>query len=769
MKRNILFVTLGLISSIMIQRYFQTFVYVFILGLLVIYTYYGNKKYGLPLILGSSLLLLPLIFINNNQFEVGQKLYVEGEVTKTFDKIENYQRVEIKLKDNKKISLSVTNNDEINLYDNIIANIEITDINTLNNFNLNNMENYYYINYISNSANAIDIENYETTSLIKKFKNKIINTWETSIDSGLDGNNAGIVKKLVLSNSNDFEDELNDIYSEMGISHLLAISGLHIFLIIGFSDYILKKSKVSYIIRFTIIISVLILYSFILDFPSSINRAVLMYSIKVISDIRKIKLSNIDIIFLSAIIILTFSPRSLFELGFQLSYLSVLGINILKDKLFVKSDSKIVESFIIYMSVNILLFPILAYNFNNFNIFSFISNLFMTPLIMVILILSYVGFLLDLIIGSSLYIYSIINTLLDFSNFYLLNFNRFFDFKLKIINPNMGFLFTYYFVLIVFLSNNLRKFIYKYYKELSPLYLLVLLFLVKDIIFPYMTVGFYDVGQGDSAYISYKDNYFQIDTGGTVFSNYNPGEEITAKAIIKKGIDVDLLFLSHYDADHVLGTEKLINEGLVKTIVSNPPDFNNEIYDEISKLDVEIINPQENSKLIVDENLYIEFLNVNNNYTNPNDSSLVLLVNYLDKKILFTGDISENIENNLIENIGQIDILKVSHHGSDTGTSQGFVNSIRPKYSVISVGKNNSYGHPNDSVIKNLENVRSKIFRTDLEGEIIFKISDDIKYSTYNNINLDFDYLYIVFSVIISFVIFNHIKKLEEDYEIQWI
>ena len=128
-------------------------------------------------------------------------------------------------------------------------------------------------------------------------------------------------------------------------------------------------------------------------------------------------------------------------------------------------------------------------------------------------------------------------------------------------------------------------------------------------------------------------------------------------------------------------------------------------------------------ELNIDDNkLY--FLN-NKNYGNENDNSSVIYTKLNNYKFLFMGDAGIEVEEDLIEKykLQDIDVLKVGHHGSKTSSSKEFINEINPKYSIISVGKNNRYGHPNKEVLNNLEN--SKIYRTDQDGSIMFKIKNN--------------------------------------------
>ena len=120
----------------------------------------------------------------------------------------------------------------------------------------------------------------------------------------------------------------------------------------------------------------------------------------------------------------------------------------------------------------------------------------------------------------------------------------------------------------------------------------------------------------------------------------------------------------------------------------------------------------------------LHFLN-NELYDNENDNSCIIYTELNNHKFLIMGDAGVEVEEDLIDkyNLRNIDVLKVGHHGSKTSSSKEFVDNIVPKYSIISVGKNNRYGHPNKEVLNNLEN--SKIYRTDQDGSIMFKLKNN--------------------------------------------
>ena len=167
----------------------------------------------------------------------------------------------------------------------------------------------------------------------------------------------------------------------------------------------------------------------------------------------------------------------------------------------------------------------------------------------------------------------------------------------------------------------------------------------------------------------------------------------------------------------------LVNNFKVEKVIFNCGEFNELEQDLIKVLNKKKIPYYSciNELNINDNKLY--FLN-NKDYGNENDNSSVIYTELNNHKFLFMGDAGIEVEEGLIEkyNLNDIDVLKVGHHGSKTSSSENFINEISPKYSIISVGKNNRYGHPNKEVLSNLE--QSKIYRTDQDGSIMFKIKN---------------------------------------------
>ena len=186
----------------------------------------------------------------------------------------------------------------------------------------------------------------------------------------------------------------------------------------------------------------------------------------------------------------------------------------------------------------------------------------------------------------------------------------------------------------------------------------------------------------------------------------------------------------HGDYDHMGDTLNVIENIKVKKVIFNCGEYNDLEQDLIKVLDKKHIKYYSCIKeLNIDKNkLY--FLQTKK-YDNENDNSNVIYTELDGFKFMFMGDASTTTEKEILDkyNLLEIDVLKVGHHGSKTSSGKEFINEINPKYSIISVGKNNRYGHPNKEVLKNLED--SKIYRTDQDGSVMFKIKNyDLKIET---------------------------------------
>ena len=268
-------------------------------------------------------------------------------------------------------------------------------------------------------------------------------------------------------------------------------------------------------------------------------------------------------------------------------------------------------------------------------------------------------------------------------------------------------------------------FILNYMFDKRRLYMLIILIIFHhniNKIIPEKMITYLDVSEGDSIIIKNNDHLFLLDTGGNGYYSYSDN---IIKYIKSLGIsEIKTLILSHGDLDHMGEAINIINDFKVGKVI-----FNCGTYSDLEK---ELINTLNKEK--ISYYTCVKELNMDKNklyflqtklYDNENDNSNVIYMEMNNYKLLFMGDAELNKEKDILEkyNISNIDILKVGHHGSKTSSNGGFINTIKPKYSIIIVGRNNIYHHPNREVLNNLS--KSKIYRTDKDGSIMFKIKNN--------------------------------------------
>lgn len=588
---------------------------------------------------------------------------------------------------NDKTTITIKNKEKILIYTNSNISLSLGDyINVTGKFYLpgeNTTKNIFnYRNYLK-SKKIFWITNNPEINIIKynknifyKIKNKIIHKI-----------NNEYLNSFILGDNGYLDDTVITSYRINGISHLFSISGMHITLLstllLKLLSKIFKSKKVIYIL----VSSFLIFYMFLIDFTPSVIRAVLLF---IILNFTKNKASSALIIILSILLII--NPYYIYDLGFKYSFIVsffLIRFNYLFNKNYFYN--LILISLIAFLAS----IPIQINNFFSINLLTIINNIIFVPLVSIIIFpFSLLTFLLKPLIPVLDFLMNIFEHLSIFMS----------KFNIQMIIPKMPiFLIIIYYILLY----NLNK--------INFVIIVFFLFIYSNIKYfnPRCEVTFLDVGQGDSIFISlpYNKGNILIDTGGNLFSDKNYiSNNITIPYLKSIGVKkLDYLIITHGDADHAKEALNIINNIKVDRILLN--NYNNELE---SKLDGKNID-----NTILNINGY-KFRIFNYRNTIENNDSLIVYTIISNYKLLFMGDATYLEEKMLLEdfNIRDIDILKVGHHGSKTSSSKEFIEKLKPTYSIISVGENNMYGHPNEEVLKNLN--ASKILRTDLSGTINF-------------------------------------------------
>ena len=509
--------------------------------------------------------------------------------------------------------------------------------------------------------------------------------------------------KTLLFCDNTLSKEIKESYRINGISHLFSVSGMHINFFV--SIIYLYINKITYNKRIKYLITNIFIITYLILFPSSsLLRSAVMSILYSINYLLKLKIKKIDIFLLTLGVSLLINPFIIYDLGYIYSYtitfFLVLSSSTLKKK---NKINKIIYISLLSFLVSI---PITIYNSFEINIISILLNIILVPIISIIIlpitILTYIFPILD----SILYLFT--NTLEKISLFISkINIT-------KIIFPKPSLLIIVLYYIIFLLSYQNKKYFY-----------LNIILLIIIYISPYLNSNFevvmFEVGEADCHLIKYpyNKNTILIDTGKNEYKIKNEVIPYLKSIGIKK---IDYLIITHGDEDHIGGSITLINNFQVKNVILNKGTFTDLEKELIKNLNKKKIPYQININKINLSNHTIYLLN-NTKYNNENDNSIITYFTYQKYKFLYMGDASITTEDNLLENynLNNISILKVGHHGSNTSSSKDFISQINPSISLISVGENNIYHHPNKEVINNLS--KSRIYRTDINNMVKLTIN----------------------------------------------
>ena len=573
--------------------------------------------------------------------------------------------------------------------------------------------NFNYRKYLYNqkifylfSANSYKIQ--DDNNLIDKIKDYLYKR-------AYNLENGNYLLVLVLGDKSLISSDIYNNYQTNGTSHLLAISGSHIAVLLTVFSFLLRRFKETP--KLIILSAILLFFAFITNFQAAVMRAIIFFILNSINKIRKLNYSNLQILFITAFILILFNPFIIYDLGFIYSFIICGGIIYYSDKI---TGNYFVKMFKLSFISFLFSLPISACINYEVNITSILINMIFVPWISVIVFpLSIITFIFPFL--NSLF--SITLTITDFLN------NLFVKFSLFINIPKTSIiLIIILFVFIILLKNN-KKYL---------LGIIATLFIIKFI--PKLDGHYYiyylDIGQGDSTTLvsPYQKEVIMIDTGGKITyetddwqksnKTYNLSDN-TIKFLKSLGISqIDKLILTHGDMDHVGEAINIIDNIKVNTVIFNKGSLNDLELNITNTLKKQNINYYQNIKELDFYNNKLYSLN-HELYDNENDNSIVLYTSINGLKLLFMGDAGVDAEASLIDiyNISNIDILKVGHHGSNTSTSLEFINYINPKYSIISVGRNNRYNHPKDEVLDILK--YTNIYRTDKDGSVVFKIKNN--------------------------------------------
>ncbi len=578
-----------------------------------------------------------------------------------------------------------------------------------------------------------------------------------------------IMASLITGKKEVISSDIRDLFSKAGISHLLAISGLHLSIVsllffsllyrfFSFFHPLLISGKSKKIAGVLTIIP-LVLYGVFTGFSPSCQRALIMIIVLIFSFIREKEKDIISSLSLAGIIILIMDSAALFSISFQLSFSAVVfivyGTVLLKQYMPFMMGKK--KWFKTGMILFITLFagvgtsPLTAHYFNVVSIIAPISNFIAIPAIgFIVLPLGLVCLIsfswFPAFAGFIVFVCSkLISYLIIFSQFIItLPFAWSRTITLNWIEITVIYLFFISFFL--FLKGS--KIFFKLLSLFTILLLIVNFIIISSSqnLEKNLHITIIDVGQGSSTLIQTPQGVnIMVDGGGfSDISSFDAGRYIIAPFLWKKRVKtIDYVILTHPESDHLNGLIFILDNFNVKTLIKNSDQRDSITYESMTQIcekhNIRVYNPLDQEKSIdigpirlffFDSSLKKESYNLNNN-------SLVFKLIYNDFSILFPGDILKLREKHLSEK-NNIDlssnILLSPHHGSFSSSSKVFLEKVHPSSVIISCGWHNRYGFPDQKVLKRYQNMGIAIYRSDENGAVfVSSDGDDYKIETFIN------------------------------------
>ena len=580
-------------------------------------------------------------------------------------------------------------------------------------------------------------------------------------------NKNGIIGAIILGDKTDIDSDIKELYSVSGIAHILAISGLHISFI-GMAIYRLLRRRFRFLFSAAVSIPVVLSFGIMSGFGISTIRAIIMFILKIIGEVLGRKYDAITAISLAGLVLLVQNPFVVCNSGFQMSFGAIIAIVLILPIVeeILNTDNKIIKVLSANFTISLVMNPILAWNYYELPTFSFLLNIVVVPLMSVVIVSSIVGIFCSCIMFGFgkivifpgcgiLELYTFLCNIINKSSFA----------SIVVGQPKVTIIIVYYAILLVVLFGlkNIRTKYTRAEKERNiikketglvlekkakkerrikgqnvklRLACIVGFLLLNCLIYYIPNPGFYitfiNVGQGDGILI-HGDNGTKVMVDGGSTSEKQVAKNCIVPYLKAEGIGtIDYSIITHTDKDHISGILEILennnsNRIRIKNLVM--PDINmkddtyNELIEKAKLKKINVLYIKKGDTLSLGKTkIKCIYPETTTTASDKNDYCTVLSVKNKTSKILLTGDISKEIEEKIKDDIEEnYTVLKVAHHGSNYSSSEKFLKKVNPKYSIISVGKNNSYGHPGNETMERLRKQGGVIYRTDEKGGITIR------------------------------------------------
>ena len=673
-----------------------------------------NSKVIFILIIFSVISNTILLFQNNkydNLYQDGESIQITGIVVSQKEEKQYYDVYQVKVLNPKHFNLYIQmnkNTEELEYGDKVKLQGEYRKPSEQRNYG-----SYYDKQYLKTlkilgrvKANQVEIIAKKQLNIILQCSNKMNLNIKKTIEKNFDEEKSAILKGLLLGETKDIQEDVRANFQISNISHVLAISGMHISYMILGVQVLLKRAIGKKKTRIATII-ILIMYVFITGFSPSVVRAVVMGVITIGDGIVHRKSDVWNSIAISLLGILLYNPFLILNVGLQLSYLGTISIILFRptilqifDNIKSKKKSGIIEKtkeiLAVSLSAQIMILPILLYHFNIIGIYFLITNLLVSLVIGPIIILGFVCIMVSFIFNPITKLFAVpLNIGLEFLNL-ISEFSKLPLSKIYIPTPSIMSIILYFIGVLIGgqiysiyhlnhlmpthkrVKNIIALFQYKFRQKKKKylkylLIILIVLIIGIPLIPKSLKIYFVDVGQGDCTFIiTPRNKTILIDGGGSLTDNFDVGKKTLVPYLLDRGYTtIDYVMISHFDQDHVGGILSVLEELKVKNVIISKQGEETEQYktfvDIVRQKKIKVTIVQKGSKIQIENGIYFDILwpqekQIIDNILNNN--AIMAKLHYQEFSMLFTGDIEKKAEELLLEEKVNLkaNVLKTPHH-----------------------------------------------------------------------------------------------------------
>lgn len=556
---------------------------------------------------------------------------------------------------------------------------------------------------------------------------------------------SSFLKGILLADRGEISPDLKQSFVDTGTIHVLAVSGLHVGIVavVFYALFGLLRFGRRAIIFLTI--AGLFVYMLLTGSTPSVIRATIMASIILLGQVFERRGDIYNSLSVAAIIILLWDPRQLFNVGFQLSFAAVLSIvalypilaNLIKKipERFeeIKAIDYVLKLFAVSLAAQLGTLPFTAFYFERISVVSLLANLIVVPVVGLNVTIGFASLAAALFSNWIAQCYAALNNVLVS---FLLGFVKAassvpFAF-VETSHLTAQFPLCYYVGIVgVFYVGHPRV------RNRACIVGLIILnaFLFHDVFGsrkPSLRFTALDVGQGDALFIEFPNNRTMlVDAGPKTFS-YDAGKNIIVPFLKRRGTDqLDAVVISHPHSDHMGGLPYVLEHirvgRLIVSAANSTSNLSKEIQEKAQAAGIPFRVVSVGDTIVMDRSTRIYVLHPLfpvDSTANLNNTSVVLKLLYGQTSFLLPGDAEEEAERKIVKRYGPLlgsDVLKAGHHGSITSSSSEFLGRVRPRFAIISVGRNNKFRHPSQVVIERMQRISTGTIRTDQEAAVVLQ------------------------------------------------